>query len=81
MSLNHIETLKTSIYNPKHTKNTKTHFNFFQNTKFRNHYSSKKEVQTNQSFMLICMALFISYVEGHTAELVYHFLLICHVAL
>ena len=28
MTVNVIKTFKTSIHNPKHTKNTKTHFNF-----------------------------------------------------
>ena len=31
---NLIDTLKTSIYNPKHIKNMKIHFNFFKNTYF-----------------------------------------------
>ena len=49
MSLNLVETLNTSIYDPKHTKNTKIHLNFFKSFKFKK----------NQRFMLIFMALFI----------------------
>ena len=37
MTLNLIETLKTSIYNPKHTKNTKIHFELL-NSKNENTY-------------------------------------------
>ena len=31
MTLNFIETFKTAIYSPKHTKNTKIHFQSFKN--------------------------------------------------
>ena len=42
MTLNLIETLKTSIYNPKHTKNTKIHFQHFKRFNFfKNPYFSK----------------------------------------
>ena len=43
MTLNLIETLKTSIYNPKHTKNMKPHviFNLFKT--FVNPYSPTKK--------------------------------------
>ena len=68
MSLNVIETLKTSIYNLKHLQNTKIHFQFSKS--FKHPYSPKLEVQKHQRFMLICMALFLFDVEGHTAKLV-----------
>ena len=44
MTLNLIETLKISIYNPKHTKNTKRHLYFFYQH-FRNPYFPKLEVK------------------------------------
>ena len=48
MTLELIETLKTSIYTPKDTKNTKAHFKLF-------------KVFEKSSFMLICMPLFLIY--------------------
>ena len=68
MTLNLIETFKTSIYSPKNTKKRENTFklfnkrNIFQNTTFSNSLNSK-----NQRCMLIVMALIIVYVEGHTA--------------
>ena len=53
MTLEIIETLKTSIHNPKHTKNMKQHFMFSQIfKKFKNPYFQKLEVQNNQRFRL-----------------------------
>ena len=71
MTLNVIETFKTSIYNPKHTNNTKIHYQNYKNSNFpKNTIFQKKkrkeEGQTNQRFMRTFIALFI-YVEGHTA--------------
>ena len=43
MTLNLIETLKTSIYNPKHTNNTKIPFNCFKlNERFQESLFFKK---------------------------------------
>ena len=39
MTLHLLATLKTSIYNPKHTQNTKIHFNLFKH--FKNTYFKK----------------------------------------
>ena len=54
MSLNLVETLKTSTYNPKHPRNTKTHVLILQ-------YCQKTHTKKNgkSAFMLICMAFFI----------------------
>ena len=66
MTLDLIETFKTFIYSPKHTRHTNTFFNMFVN-KLKTPYFRKLEVQTHQRFMLICIALFLFYAEGHTA--------------
>ena len=52
MTLNLIEALKTSIYNPKHTKRMKIHFNFSNCSKNRYQYFSKnkKNVQKTTAF-------------------------------
>ena len=57
MTLNLIETLnKTSIYTPKHTKNTKRTFHF---STFANiHIFQKIKFKLNQRFMMIFMAFF-----------------------
>ena len=68
MSLNLIETLETSIYSPKHTKNTKTHFEFLK--KFKNlkiYIFSQKISSKITAFHAISNALIICYVQGHTA--------------
>ena len=52
MTMNLIETLKTSIYRPKHTKNTKIHVIFH----FKKHIFKKFKCQR---FMLFSIALFI----------------------
>ena len=58
MILNLIETLETSIYNPKHTQNTKIHFNF--SKKYKNSKKKTGGISSKyQCFMLICIALFI----------------------
>ena len=47
MTLNLIETLKTSIDSPKHTINTKIHFKYFKKVKnpyFSKMLSSKKKI-------------------------------------
>ena len=68
MTLNPIETLKTSIYNQKLIKNKKIRFKFSNIYKqIKNPYFPKIEIKINQRFMPICIALFIFYVEGHTA--------------
>ena len=54
---NLIETVKTSIYDPKHTQHTKIQFhlfNTFENTSFQ-----QLDFQTNQRFMLYSMVLLI----------------------
>ena len=57
MALKFIETLKTSIYSPKHTQNT---FQVFQNVpKIENPYFQKQKVQNGQRFMRTRMALSI----------------------
>ena len=51
MTLEPIETLKTSTYSPKYNTNTKTHLN--NSNTFKKHiYFSKNQVQDNQRFML-----------------------------
>ena len=51
MTLDLIETLRTSIYNPKHTKNTKIHFNFLKKfTCFKNPYFSKVSNSKQSAF-------------------------------
>ena len=71
MILNLIETVKTSIYNPKDAKNTIIPFSEFKLFKnFKIHTSKNKRrkvVKQKLCFMLICIALSIFYVEGHTA--------------
>ena len=64
MTLNLIETLKPSIYNPKDTNNTKIHLIFF--NIFKNQYFPKIQVKKKSAFYDDFIALFI-YVEGHTA--------------
>ena len=59
-SLNLIETLKTSLYNPKHPKTTKIHLQFFETYKMiENIFFKRIDVQTNHRFMLSFIALFI----------------------
>ena len=48
-----------------YTKNTEIHLWFSKKIKVGNHI--EKTTQTNQCFMMNCIALFIFYVEGHTA--------------
>ena len=69
MTLNLIETHKTRIYTPKHTHKTRTYISIFQAfLNFRKFiFFTKKKGSKKKRIMLICMALFISYVEGHTA--------------
>ena len=47
MILNLIQTLKTSIYNTKHTKNTKTHVIFQNVQKVKNQYFPKNNSKTS----------------------------------
>ena len=74
MTLTLIETLNTSIYNPKHTNNTNIHFIFRKKqTLFSTvHTFQKRSKLSNQHFMLYCIALFIFDVEGHTAKLFFY---------
>ena len=66
MTQDFIETLKTSICTPNHTK--KTEMNLRKNiSKTRNSYFSKKQYQTKTAFYVVFIALCIFYVEGHTA--------------
>ena len=71
MTLNLIETLKTSICIPKHTKNTKMHDHFLENKK----HIFQKIKSKNQRCLLFCLAIYpffvylvyFVYAEGHTA--------------
>ena len=45
MILNLIQTLKTSMYNPKHTKNKKTKFKKNKNSTNENSYFSNKKLK------------------------------------
>ena len=77
MTLNLIETLKTSIYSPKHTKHMKIHSNILKNFKhFKNPHFQTFKGRTNQRSMLNFMASFIFYVECHTTLLVLLFWII-----
>ena len=73
MTQNLIETFKTSIYNPKHTKYMQIrgiiYFSKFSKLHIPPKISSSKSVfyEENQRFMLNFIALFLFYVEGHTA--------------
>ena len=61
MTLNLIETLKTSIYIPKHTKNTKIHFQYFKKIEhphFSNTFDSKESALYAVFFYCI---IYISY--------------------
>ena len=63
MTLDLIATLKTSIYSPKYTKNTKIHFQANQSSIiyyyfFKNTYFSKNKFKQTR-FMPMCMAFFI----------------------
>ena len=56
MTLHLIETLNTSIYNQKHTNNTKVHVRFY----YYSHFSKliliqKLDIQNNHRLMLIFM--------------------------
>ena len=66
MSLKLIETLKASIYSPKHTKTRKSILTFFAKTK--NTTFQKVQIQKTTAFHadFECQHLNI-YVEGHTA--------------
>ena len=65
MTLNLIETLKTSIYNPKDAKNTHIpptpKSTFSKSTK--SIFFKNLDIPTNQCFILICMALLIFYIS------------------
>ena len=43
MTLNLVETFKTSIYNPKHTKNTKIYFDLSNSSKMQKSIFSNKK--------------------------------------
>ena len=60
MTANQIETLKTSIYNPKHIKHTKIHFDI-KNIIFR------KFMLKQNSALYVDFYGITSHVEGHTA--------------
>ena len=68
MTLDLIETFKTSIYNPKtHPKHEHSyHCCHLFSICSKNHIFQKLEVQKIQRLMMTFMALFI-YVEGRTA--------------
>ena len=58
MTQNPINAIIITIYNKRHTNNTKIHFPTIQkNRKTKIHISAKN--QNDQRFMLICMGLFI----------------------
>ena len=59
MTLNLIETLKTSIYNPKKPKSTKIHLKSYRKRKKTKSHIFTKRSSTNQRWMLILMALFL----------------------
>ena len=58
MTLNLIETLKTSIYSPIHTQNTKLHV-IFEIPNSKETCFQKTQLQNNQRFVLIFKALFL----------------------
>ena len=66
MTLNLIESFKTSIYSPAHTKHTKIHNQLYKKQKsiFSKTISSKQS-----AFYADFTALFIFHVGGHTAQL------------
>ena len=57
MTLDLIETLKTSLYNTKHTNNTKMYFIFVEKKTHGNPYFQNIYITKNQRGMLIFMAL------------------------
>ena len=57
MTLKLIETLKTSIYNPKHTKNTKIHFNFSKKTKKHQSPILFKNIMFKKISVVVCWFL------------------------
>ena len=67
MKLNLIETLKTSIYSPKHNNNTKRHDPVYEN-KRRHLYFSKNKNSTEITFYLVpflygfCYNLYFFYI-------------------
>ena len=71
MTLNHIETSKTSVFSSEHTSNTNIYFDFLKMfNNFKNPFFFKVPGSKHHRFMLILMALFIFNVGGHIAELV-----------
>ena len=56
MAQNHIETLKTSIYSPKHAANTKIHYQIYKKSKLSSIRICKKRKKNG---LLIFIALFI----------------------
>ena len=64
MTLNLIETLKTPIYKPKILQTTK--IRFITKKTYNIPYFSNIRSSTKSAFYA-CMALFLLYVEGHSA--------------
>ena len=63
MTVNLIETLKTSMYSPKHTNNTETRFQFFKKVKlFKKHISPLPPKTFHADLYGI-----VYIVQGHTA--------------
>ena len=57
MTMKLIETLKTSIYNTKHTNNTKAHFQMFKIWEtFKNPYSKNKKINKFKLISVLCRA-------------------------
>ena len=75
MSLNLLETPKTSIYDPKHTKNTKTNFEtliqiiylFFPNLPSFLIFKGKNNQKSKSSEFYADLYGILYTVEGHTA--------------
>ena len=70
MTVDLIETLKTSIYSPTRIKNKKMPFHYSTFSKNETPCVSKLLSSKKQRSMLIAMALFLFFVEGNTAQLV-----------
>ena len=65
MTLNPIESFKTSLYSPKHTKNTKIHYHIYKKQSFPKSIFSKVLSCTKSAFYVFSNIIYI--VEGHTA--------------
>ena len=66
MTLNLIETLKPSIYDPKHTNNTKVHYYLFLRKNETSYFPPKKQNKTKPALYADIYSM-IYIAEGYTA--------------